>query len=96
MVQHNSRSAEGRAAVRPPLLEVTDLSVTFPQRNLPSVRATPSTASSSPNQRIPPWAFRPIIPIAPLPNVYAVKTGLVNYGAEQFETVDWTLVGWKS
>lgn len=41
-------------------------------------------------------AYVPIIPIAPLPNVYAVKTGLVNYGAEQFETVDWTLVGWKS
>lgn len=34
-----SRSAAGRAATRPPLLEVTDLSVTFPQRNGPSVRA---------------------------------------------------------
>ncbi|MBC7441995.1 MAG: ABC transporter family substrate-binding protein [Ramlibacter sp.] len=40
-------------------------------------------------------AYVPIIPIAPLPNVYAVKTGLVNYGATQFETVDWTIVGWK-
>ena len=40
-------------------------------------------------------AYVPIIPLAPLPNVYAVKDGLVNYGAEQFETVDWTLVGWK-
>ncbi|MBC7595332.1 MAG: ABC transporter family substrate-binding protein [Kineosporiaceae bacterium] len=41
-------------------------------------------------------AYVPIIPIAPLPNVYAVKEGLVNYGAEQFETVDWTLVGWRN
>ncbi|WP_104197524.1 ABC transporter family substrate-binding protein [Cryobacterium sp. M15] len=41
-------------------------------------------------------AYVPIIPIAPLPNVYAVKDGLVNYGATQFETVDWTLVGWKN
>ena len=40
-------------------------------------------------------AYVPIIPIAPLPNVYAVKTGLVNYGATQFETVDWSIVGWK-
>ncbi|WP_255351521.1 ABC transporter substrate-binding protein [Cryobacterium sp. MLB-32] len=40
-------------------------------------------------------AYVPIIPLAPLPNVYAVKDGLVNYGAEQFETVDWTIVGWK-
>jgi peptide/nickel transport system substrate-binding protein len=40
-------------------------------------------------------AYVPIIPIAPLPNVYAVKSGLVNYGAYQFETVDWTTVGWK-
>ncbi|TFC33584.1 ABC transporter family substrate-binding protein [Cryobacterium sp. TMT2-42-4] len=40
-------------------------------------------------------AYVPIIPIAPLPNVYAVKSGLVNYGATQFETVDWSIVGWK-
>lgn len=40
-------------------------------------------------------AYVPIIPIAPLPNVYAVKSGLVNYGAAQFETVDWSVVGWK-
>ncbi|MCY7287666.1 MAG: ABC transporter family substrate-binding protein [Cryobacterium sp.] len=40
-------------------------------------------------------AYVPIIPIAPLPNVYAVKSGLVNYGAAQFETVDWSIVGWK-
>ena len=40
-------------------------------------------------------AYVPIIPIAPLPNVYAVKSGLVNYGATQFETPDWTIIGWK-
>ncbi|TFD26910.1 ABC transporter family substrate-binding protein [Cryobacterium cryoconiti] len=40
-------------------------------------------------------AYVPIIPVAPLPNVYAVKSGLVNYGATQFETVDWSIVGWK-
>ncbi|TFC94165.1 hypothetical protein E3T28_15650 [Cryobacterium sinapicolor] len=40
-------------------------------------------------------AYVPIIPIAPLPNVYAVKSGLVNYGATQFATVDWTIVGWR-
>ncbi len=40
-------------------------------------------------------AYVPIIPLAPLPNVYAVKKGLVNYGAAQFQSVDWTVVGWK-
>jgi peptide/nickel transport system substrate-binding protein len=40
-------------------------------------------------------AYVPIIPLAPLPNVYAVKAGLVNYGAHQFENVNWTTVGWK-
>ncbi|MDZ5144388.1 ABC transporter family substrate-binding protein [Microbacterium testaceum] len=39
------------------------------------------------------WESVPIIPIAPLPNVYAVKQGLVNWGATQFETIDWTIVG---
>jgi peptide/nickel transport system substrate-binding protein len=39
-------------------------------------------------------AYVPIIPVAPLPNVYAVKDGLVNYGAKQFQSVDWTVVGW--
>ncbi|PXA70751.1 ABC transporter family substrate-binding protein [Cryobacterium arcticum] len=39
-------------------------------------------------------AYVPIIPLAPLPNVYAVKDGLVNYGAKQFQSVDWTVVGW--
>jgi len=38
--------------------------------------------------------YVPIIPLAPLPNVFAVKDGLVNYGAKQFQSVDWTLVGW--
>jgi peptide/nickel transport system substrate-binding protein len=39
-------------------------------------------------------AYVPIVPVAPLPNVYAVKSGLVNYGAKQFQSVDWTVVGW--
>ncbi|MBD7956785.1 ABC transporter family substrate-binding protein [Microbacterium sp. Sa4CUA7] len=42
------------------------------------------------------WEYVPMFPIAPLPNVYAVKDGLVNWGATQFETIDWTLVGWAS
>ena len=41
-------------------------------------------------------AYVPIIPLAPLPEVFAVKEGLANYGAAQFETIDWTIVGWKS
>ncbi len=44
------------------------------------------------------WAYVPLFPIAPLPEVWAVKKGLVNYGATQFgvsSTVDWTIVGWK-
>lgn len=44
------------------------------------------------------WAYVPMFPIAPLPNVWAVKQGLVNYGATMFgisSTVDWTVVGWK-
>lgn len=43
------------------------------------------------------WAYVPMFPIAPLPNVWAVKQGLVNYGATMFgvtSTVDWTVVGW--
>ncbi|MCC4249492.1 MULTISPECIES: ABC transporter family substrate-binding protein [Microbacterium] len=42
------------------------------------------------------WEYVPIIPIAPLPNVYAVKEGLVNWGATQFETIDWTIVGFAN
>ncbi len=42
------------------------------------------------------WESVPIIPIAPLPNVWAVKQGLVNWGATQFETVDWTIVGFQN
>ena len=43
------------------------------------------------------WSYVPMFPIAPLPNVWAVKQGLVNYGATMFgsTTVDWTVVGWK-
>lgn len=43
------------------------------------------------------WAYVPMFPIAPLPEVWAVKKGLVNYGATMFgvsSTVDWTIVGW--
>ena len=43
------------------------------------------------------WSYVPMFPIAPLPNVWAVKKGLVNYGATMFgvsTTVDWTVVGW--
>lgn len=42
------------------------------------------------------WEYVPMFPLAPLPNVYAVKSGLVNWGATQFETVDWTTVGWAT
>ena len=42
------------------------------------------------------WDYVPMFPIAPLPNVYAVKDGLVNWGATQFETIDWTTVGWAA
>ncbi|MCC9054120.1 ABC transporter family substrate-binding protein [Microbacterium sp. F2E] len=43
------------------------------------------------------WSYVPMFPIAPLPNVWAVKQGLVNYGAAMFGylPVDWTIVGWK-
>ncbi|WP_295835960.1 ABC transporter family substrate-binding protein [uncultured Microbacterium sp.] len=42
------------------------------------------------------WEYVPIIPIAPLPEVYAVSEGLVNWGARQFETIDWTIVGFAN
>ncbi|MCK6081047.1 ABC transporter family substrate-binding protein [Microbacterium sp. EYE_5] len=42
------------------------------------------------------WDYVPMFPIAPLPNVYAVKDGLVNWGATQFETIDWANVGWAA
>lgn len=41
-------------------------------------------------------AYVPVIPLTPSPITMGVKTGLVNYGSAQFETVDWTKVGWKS
>lgn len=40
------------------------------------------------------WSYVPMVPIAPLPNVVGVTDGLVNWGAVQFETIDWTIVGW--
>lgn len=42
------------------------------------------------------WEYVPMFPIAPLPNVYAVKSGLVNYGAAMLEQVDWSIVGWAN
>ncbi|MGG7508554.1 ABC transporter family substrate-binding protein [Plantibacter sp. YIM 135249] len=35
------------------------------------------------------------LPLYPVPLTYGVKAGLVNYGPTQFETIDWTAVGWK-
>lgn len=42
------------------------------------------------------WDYVPMFPIAPLPEVWAVQDGLVNYGATQFEKTDWTIVGWAA
>ena len=42
------------------------------------------------------FAVTPVIPLTPTPNTYGVKTGLVNYGAAQFQSIDWTTVGFKS
>jgi peptide/nickel transport system substrate-binding protein len=41
------------------------------------------------------WLFEdvPMIPLAVTPTVVAVRKGLVNYGAAQFEQPDWTTVG---
>ncbi|MGZ5373527.1 MAG: ABC transporter family substrate-binding protein [Aeromicrobium sp.] len=39
--------------------------------------------------------YAPIVPIAPLPEVFVVAKGLVNYGAAQFEHPDYTKVGYK-
>ncbi|MFG6491523.1 ABC transporter family substrate-binding protein [Microbacterium sp. P03] len=54
------------------------------------------TIANEINEKI--WSYMPMFPIAPLPEVWAVKQGLVNYGATMFgvsATVDWTVVGWK-
>ena len=42
------------------------------------------------------FAYTPVIPLTPTPNTLGVKTGLVNYGAAQFESMDWTSIGFKS
>ncbi|MFZ4894101.1 ABC transporter family substrate-binding protein [Plantibacter sp. Mn2098] len=34
------------------------------------------------------------LPLFPVPFTYGVKSGLVNYGPAQFESIDWTRVGW--
>lgn len=35
-----------------------------------------------------------VVPFYATPTIYAVKNGLANYGAKQFESIDWTKVGW--
>lgn len=42
------------------------------------------------------FAYTPVIPLTPTPNTYGVTNGLVNYGAAQFQSIDWTAVGFKS
>lgn len=42
------------------------------------------------------FAYTPVIPLTPTPNTYGVTNGLVNYGAAQFQSIDWTTVGFKS
>ncbi|MHA7305213.1 ABC transporter family substrate-binding protein [Arthrobacter sp. TMN-49] len=42
------------------------------------------------------FAYSPVIPLTPTPNTLGVKTGLVNYGAAQFQSIDWTTVGFTS
>ncbi|WP_205787223.1 ABC transporter family substrate-binding protein [Specibacter cremeus] len=42
------------------------------------------------------FAYTPVIPLTPTPNTYGVSKGLVNYGAAQFQSIDWTKVGWKA
>ena len=37
-----------------------------------------------------------IIPLATSPLIWGVKKGIVNYGPTQFETIDWTQVGYTS
>ena len=37
-----------------------------------------------------------VIPFYATPTIFAVSEGIVNYGAALFETVDWTLVGFKA
>ncbi|UIJ34166.1 ABC transporter family substrate-binding protein [Allobranchiibius sp. GilTou73] len=37
-----------------------------------------------------------IIPLATTPLIWGVKKGVVNYGPTQFETIDWTQVGYSS
>jgi len=42
------------------------------------------------------FAYVPVIPLTPRPITFGVKNGLVNYGAAQFQSIDWTTVGWKA
>ena len=42
------------------------------------------------------FAYTPVIPLTPTPNTYGVKKDLVNYGAAQFQSIDWTTVGFTS
>ena len=41
------------------------------------------------------YDYVPLLPIAPVPKVYVVAEGLVNYGASQFQDPDFTAVGFR-
>ena len=41
------------------------------------------------------WAEKVMIPFYATPTVYGVSEDVVNLGAVQFETTDWTIVGHK-
>ena len=41
------------------------------------------------------YSYVPLVPIAPIPEIFGVTKGLVNYGARQFEYPDYTKVGFK-
>lgn len=42
------------------------------------------------------FSYVPVIPLMPIPNTYGVRSDLGNYGAAQFQSIDWTAVGYKS
>ena len=42
------------------------------------------------------FSYVPIIPLTTSPFTFGVKKGLANYGAAQFQSIDWTTVGWTS
>lgn len=42
------------------------------------------------------FSYVPVIPLMPIPNTFGVRSDLANYGAVQFQSIDWTAVGFKS